>query len=192
MVPSSQTFDTTTDTTYQKLLDIFFLFYNQPTFDFVTSTFTMALIGVNNMIYNEDKTVRAGYTRLPYKVALHRTGLLGTMADIRNDFDKQDENLVDIKTQEDQYRLRVFNFIDDILNDFRCVGKMNMPSERAWAWLIHTAREGPWPEHVTRRLFAPEHERCLSFLHALESIVIQRCYDRKRRGFRRVPIDWIR
>lgn len=151
-----------------------------------------ALVGVNNMIYNEEKTVRAGYPKLPYKVALHRTGLLGTMADIRNNFDRHDQNLVDIKRHEDQCRLQVFNFIDGVLNDFRCVGKMSMPSERAWAWLIHTAREGPWPEHVTRRLFAPEHERCMPFLHALESIVIQRSYVQKRRGSRRVPLDWIR
>lgn len=146
---------------------------------------------VENLIYNENKMVRAGYPRIPFKVALHRLGLLGTLDDPRNDFDRQDPNTVDMKEYEDRCRTAVFDFIDNVLDDFECVGKMSMASERVWAWLVHSVREGPWHEHVIRRLFAPEHERSYPFLHAMESIILQRCYDRRARGHQPIA-GWLR
>lgn len=149
------------------------------------------MIDFDNSIYNEQRQVRAGYPRIPYKVALHRTGLLGTMEDPRNIYDRQDELIVEIKEEEDRYREGVLEFIDMVLDQFNCTGKMSVPTERAWAWLVHTVREGPWPDHVTRRLFAPEHGRALPFHHAMESIIVQRCAARRDRGHVSVP-GWYR
>lgn len=131
--------------------------------------------------YDTERMRISSYPKLPLAVALHRLSLWGTSDDARNDYDQNDPVKVLLKEQEDERREEVFRFIDEILDKFLFTSKTRCQTEEVWSWIIHEAREAPFCLQVHLVLYDVLSVRHDAYAHALESVIIHRGYERRRR-----------
>ena len=129
-------------------------------------------------VHHPTRMFRASTATMPLVPALKRLKMLGTTNDFRNQYDHDDNLQLEIRQQEDANREELYTDIDEILGRFRTVGKKLCPSERFWAWLLAEVRESAaFEQFVSRRLYR-SHGSFFAFMHALEGVVLKRCYHR--------------